>query len=136
MPTINPPSNIPVCASQSEIRDEKQKAKENQRPFIAVTNEEAMPGWRARYMMDQTGENREAWYFLNESAVNQVDQQRERFSKKMEHDAIVEGCGVKEGALHGLSKTDAKELADQFADVVWDTNNWEKYAPRDVFEMS
>ncbi|WP_152422019.1 hypothetical protein [Natrialba chahannaoensis] len=136
MPTIDTPSSVPVCTDQSEIRDEKQKAKEEQRPFVAVTNEESMPGWRVVYMMDQTGENRQAWYFLTEEAVEEIDQQREKFVEYMDSEVVIEKCRVKEGALHGLSQSDAKDLADRFADVVWDTDNWEKYAPRDVFEMS
>ncbi|ELY96905.1 hypothetical protein C482_14694 [Natrialba chahannaoensis JCM 10990] len=95
-----------------------------------------MPGWRVVYMMDQTGENRQAWYFLTEEAVEEIDQQREKFVEYMDSEVVIEKCRVKEGALHGLSQSDAKDLADRFADVVWDTDNWEKYAPRDVFEMS
>jgi hypothetical protein len=136
MPSINPPSNIPVCTNQQEIRDEKRNAEEGQRPFLAVTDEEAMPGWRARYMMDQTGENREAWYFLTDSAVDEVDKRREQYVQYIQQDdVIIEGCGVKEGALHGLDKPDAKDLAGRFVDIVWDTDNWERYAPREVFEM-
>jgi len=136
VPTINPPSEIPICVNLEEIREEKKRAKEGQRPFVAVTDETAMSGWRARYMMDQTGQDRESWYFLLKSAVDEVDEQREQFVQYIEHDEVViERCGVKEGALHGLNKKDAKDLASRFADVVWDTSNWEKYAPREVFEM-
>ena len=136
MPTINTPTDIPICTNQQEIREERKKAKQGQRPFVAVTDETAMPGWRARYMMDQTGQDREPWYFLTKSALNEVDEQREQFVQYIEHDEVViERCSVKEGALHGLNKTDAKDLASRFADVVWDTSNWKKYAPREVFEM-
>lgn len=127
------PSSVPVCPNRDEKEQAYEEAKGEQRPFVAVTDEEDMPGWRALYRMDPTGEGRENWYVLTNEAVTEVDDQRDRFEDYMEHDAVIEGCSMDEGALHGLSRADAEDLANRFADVVWDKDNWEERTPRDAF---
>ena len=129
------PSTVPVCTTQDEKDSAYEDAKDEQRPFLAVTNEEAMPRWRAVYVMDTTGKGREEWYELSPSAVDELEEQRGRFEDYIEVDSIIETCSTADGALHGLSESDAKELAQGFADVVWDTDNWEMMTPRNSFDQ-
>ena len=127
------PSSVPVCDSTEEKEEEFEKAKEDQRPFLAVTDEDDFPGWRAVYMMDSTGEGRENWYYLTDSAVEEVEGHRTQFKQNLVEDSWVSPCSNTEGELHGLSKDDAKALADRFADVVWDEGNWKEVTPREIF---
>lgn len=133
MPNQKFPSSVPVCDNIEEKEEEFEKAKEDQRPFLAVTDEEDLPGWRAVYMMDSTGEGRENWYYLTDSAVDEVEEHRSQFEQYLVEDSWVSSCSNTEGELHGLSKDDAKALADRFADVVWDEDNWKEVTPREIF---
>jgi len=112
---------------------EFERAKEDQQPFLAVTDEEDLPGWRAVYMMDSTGEGRENWYFLTDSAVEEAEEYRSQYEQYLIEDSWVSSCSNTEGELHGLSEDDAKALADRFADVVWDEDNWKEVTPREIF---
>ena len=128
------PSSVPVCASIDKKEEEYKEAKDDQRPFLAVTDEGDLPGWRAVYMMDLTGEERENWYHLTDSAVEDAEEYRSQYENYLVDDSIVATCSNDKGELHGLKKGDAKMLADCFADVVWDTDNWKKVTLRDAFQ--
>ncbi|MEA5387258.1 hypothetical protein VB779_09465 [Haloarculaceae archaeon H-GB11] len=130
------PDDIPVCTDAEEKTKAYEQAKNEQRPFLAVTDEDDMPGWRAVYNMDPTGEDRDEWYILKDSAVQAADNHREQYEQYIQEDCVIEGCSEKEGGLHGLDKTDAKQLANLFADVVWDTNNWAKWHAKDAFDVN
>lgn len=128
------PSQVPVCTSIDQKISEYQAAKDDQRPFLAVLDEEDMPGWRAMYNMNPTGEGREGWYELSDPALNDIKEHHELFIEDVEPDTVVEKCSAREGALHGLSKSHAKDLANRFADIVWETDNLEKITPKEYFD--
>ena len=127
------PTDVPVCTSTSEKNDAYQAAKDNQRPFLAVTDEEEMPGWRAVYDMDTSGQDREEWYVLSDQALEVLEVHRERFEKRIEVSCVVEGCSRDEGGLHGLSKSDAESFAKHLTDFVWNTDHWEETTLEEEF---
>ena len=128
------PSTVPICTSTDEKNSVYQDAKDNQRPFLAVTNEEAMPGWRVFYDMTPTGDGRVEWYELSESALDDLKEHHERFKQRIEQDSFIEGCATDEGGLHGLSKSDAEDLADRFTGFVWDMDCWVVVEPGQAFD--
>jgi hypothetical protein len=133
MPSIDPPSSVPVCTTEDEINAAKHDARQGQRPFVAVTDEEGMSGWRARYSMSEAGHDRESWYLLREEAVAELETLHREFQQYADQYSFNDGCSHKSGALHGLSEEDARELAGLFAEVVWDVDNWREYSSQEVF---
>lgn len=134
MSAKNIPSSVPVCVDMTEKNEEYERAKQEQRPFVAAVDDDDLPGWQALYVMDTTGEGRKNWYYLTDSGVDEVEKYRSLFENDIQHDSWVSQCSETRGELHGLSKVDAVDLAEQFADVVWDNNNWKKVTPREIFQ--
>lgn len=133
------PSDVPVCGDTKEKNEVYEEAKDGQYPFLAVIDEDDMPGWRVLYIMDPTGEGRKEWYVLSDNAIKEVDEYRDEYEQyiqqgALEQGVVIEQCTAEEGGLHGLSKADAQNLASRFADIVWDTDNWEKKRPEDAFK--
>ena len=123
---------VPVCTTSNDRDKEFKKAKDEQRPFVVTENhDDDLPGWRARYDMNPTGEDREEWYFLSDDALKAIKSVHDDFQQFVDAGTVIEGCSNDEGALHGLSKSNAKRLADEFAEIVWDKSNWEEHRLED-----
>ncbi|WP_049970445.1 hypothetical protein [Haladaptatus cibarius] len=134
MSAKNIPSSVPVCSSIDEKNEEYQEAQNEQRPFLAVVDDDDLPGWQAIYVMDTTGEGRENWYYLTDEGVEMVEKHRSSSENHLEHDSWTANCSDIRGELHGLAKGDAEYLADKFAEVVWDEDYWKKVTLREVFQ--
>lgn len=128
------PSSVPVCDDISEKNEEYQRAKDEQRPFLAVVDDDDLPGWQAIYVMDTTGEGRRNWYYLTEEGVEEVEERRSNAKDFMERDSWMTACSDTRGELHGLPKDEAEYLAERFAEIVWDTDYWKEVTPREIFQ--
>ena len=128
------PSSAPVCGGIDEKNEQYQRAKDEQRPFLAVVDDDDLPGWQAIYVMDTTGEGQRNWHYLTEEGVELAEERRSTAEAHLQHDSWVSTCSETRGELHGLSKDDAKHLADRFAEVVWDTDYWKEVTPREIFQ--
>lgn len=128
------PASVPVCTDMDEKNEQYQRAKNEQRPFLAVVDDDDLPGWQAIYVMDTTGEDRRNWYYLTEEGVEIAEERRSTAETHLQHDSWVSTCSKTRGELHGLSKDDAEYLADRFAEIVWNTEYWKEVTPREIFQ--
>jgi len=136
MPTRDFPSSVPVCTGRDEVDAEKRTAKEESRPFVAAISVDGTPGWKAAYSMEEAGHDTEEWYLLVEEAVGELAERHGQFQQKAKQYSFNDGCSNKSGSLHGLSEEDARELAELFAGIVWNPDNWNAHDPEEVFLFS
>lgn len=130
------PSTVPVCTGDDEVDAERRIAEEEERPFVAVIDVDGTPGWKAAYSMEEAGHSREKWYLLEERAVAELAELHGQFQQAAERYSFNDGCSNKSGSLHGLCEEDARELAELFAEIVWNPDNWEPHNPEEVFLFS
>jgi hypothetical protein len=136
MPTRDFPSSVPVCTSKDEVDTERRNATEDDRPFVAVIDVDGTPGWKAAYSMEEAGDSQEEWYLLEEKAVADLAERHGEFQQAAEQYSFNDGCSHRSGSLHGLGEEDARELAEQFAEIVWDPDNWTQHNPEEVYLFS
>lgn len=115
------PSNVPMCKNGDEVDRQYERAEDDRRPFVAMTEEDGASTRRVVYSMSPTGGGTDRGYVLSDDAVERID----ACWDQIEPESDVEERTETEGTFRGLTIDDAQDVADRVADIVWNTDNWE-----------
>lgn len=129
MPECTFPSNVPMCKNDDEVDRQYERAEDDRRPFVAMTEEDGSPTRRVVYAMDPTGGGTDRGYVLSNDAVERIDDHRVRAERESEREVGVGECSETDGTVRGLTVDDAQDVASRVADIVWNTDNWETRTP-------
>ena len=124
MPERDFPSNVPMCKNSDEMSGQYEEARDDRRPFIAMTEEAGVPRRRVVYDMSSTGRENQR-YVLSHDAVKQIRRYRDELERDNGDESDIGECDETEGTISGLTAGDAQDVAIQVAEVVWNTDNWE-----------